>query len=475
MTDTRRLHAFTDDALGTLDATGVAEAVAAGAISCEEAVSAAIDRAEAVEALGAVAFSDYERARGLARSAGVGVFAGVPTFIKDNTDYAGLPCRNGSLAVPDRIVERNAAFTDQFLSTGLICLGKSAMPEFGFNASTEFADDRPPTRNPWDINRSSGASSGGSAALVAAGVVPIAHANDGGGSIRIPAAACGLVGLKLTRNREVLDAHAAQMPVNIVSNGALTRTVRDTAAFVAQLERYRPAPKLRPVGSVTGPSARRLRVGVMYQALPGAQVDVPTTDAVSDTAHLLSELGHHVTDIGLPLPAAELERFADDFAHYWKLLGFSLQHFGSATMAKGFDGSKTESLTRGLAASFARSFWRTPKAVLGLRRTQARYHDIFADIDVLVSPVLAHITPELGHLSPTNPFDVLFPRLLAYVAFTPLNNASGGPAISLPLGRSDSGLPIGVQVAADHGDERTLLELAYELEAARPFARITDA
>lgn len=474
MSRSHRRHAFTDDALGDLDATGVAAAIAAGDISSAEAVAAAIARAEAVNPhLNAVQTPDYERATAFARSPGTGVFAGVPTVIKDNTDVAGLASNQGSLAVNATPAKRNAAVTDQYLSTGLISLGKSTMPEFGFNASTEY-EDLPPTRNPWDTEFSAGASSGGSAALVAAGVVPIAHANDGGGSIRIPAAACGLVGLKMTRGRELPDAHAKDMPVNLVSNGALTRSVRDTAHFAAQIERYRPAPSLRPIGLVEGPSPKRLRIGVVNRSLSEFPVDEATRAAVAETARRLADLGHDVREIGLPLPERDLTRFKDDFIHLWGLLAFGVQKFGSRVMSPDFDGDRTESLTRGLSSQFLRNAWRTPTALWRLRAAEAKYHNSFADLDAMVSPVVAHTTPELGYLSPANGFDVLFPRLIAYVAFTPLNNAAGGPAISLPLGRTATGMPLGVQISADHGDERTLLELAWELEADRPFARIQD-
>ncbi|SIR62908.1 amidase [Williamsia sterculiae] len=470
---TTRVHTFCDDALGDLDATALAAAIRSGEISAVEAVEAAIARADvANRTLNAIQVNDFDRARHLARSPGPGVFAGVPTFVKDNTDVAGLPSRQGSLAVAATPARRHAKFTDQYLSTGMVVLGKSTMPEFGFNASTEY-EALPPTRNPWNTDYSCGASSGGSAALVASGVVPIAHANDGGGSIRIPAAACGLVGLKFTRGREVPDAHAGEMPVNIVSNGVLSRTVRDTAAFLSQVERYRPVRSLPQVGLVAGPSNRRLRIGVVGRSLPEIPVDAATSTALHRAAERLAGLGHDVREVGLPLPEAEIRAFYDAFLHYWGLLGFSVQRFGSRVMGAGFDSSKTESLTRGLATMFVRNAVRTPQALWRLRRIEARARQAFTDVDVLLSPVVAHTTPELGYLSPANGFDVLLPRLLGYVGFTPLNNATGGPAISLPLDTTPDGLPLGLQLSADHGDERTLLELAYELEQVFGFPRIT--
>jgi amidase len=467
---TSRVHAFDDDALGDLDTVGVAAAIASGDISAREAAEAAIARAEHVNPdLNAIQLRDFDRALAAAERPGQGVFAGVPTFIKDNTDVAGLPSDQGSLAVKAQPAVANAPFTDQFLSAGFTVLGKSTMPEFGFNATTEYAT-LPPTRNPWNTGYSAGASSGGSAALVASGVVPIAHANDGGGSIRIPAAACGLVGLKPTRGRVVAAAEAAKLPIDIISNGVLTRTVRDTAHFMAATQAYLAAPTLPSLGLVEGPSERRLRIGLIVDSVTGVPTDADTRKAVMATSDLLGSLGHDVVEVPLPVDRA----FMENFKHYWGLLAFSTQHFGRRVMGPDFDKTLTDPLTRGLAGRFIRQAWRTPTAIRGLKRSEARYRAAFTDVDVIASPTLGYATPELGFLSPAVDFPVMFERLVQYAAFTPLNNAAGGPAISLPLGRSSMDLPIGVHFSADHGDEQTLLELAYELEATRPFARIQD-
>ena len=467
---TARVHAFGDDALGDLDTVGVAAAIAGRDISAREAAEAAIQRASVVNpTLNAIQHPDFDRGLESARTPASGVFSGVPTFVKDNTDFAGLPSDQGSLAVKARPAAAHHEFTRQLLSTGVTVLGKSTMPEFGFNATTEY-ETLPPTRNPWNTGYSPGASSGGSAALVAAGVVPIAHANDGGGSIRIPAAACGLVGLKPTRGRVVAAAEAARLPVDIISNGVVTRTVRDTAHFLAATQTYRAASGLKPLGLVEGPVSRRLRIGLIVDSITGVPTDDDTRKAVLATADTLASLGHDVREVELPVD----RRFMEDFKHYWGLLAFSTQHFGRRVMSPDFDKTLTDPLTRGLARRFARQAWRTPMALRGLKRSEQSYRAAFAEVDLILSPTLGYVTPELGYLSPAVEFPVMFERLVQYAAFTPLNNAAGGPAISLPLGRSSADMPIGVHFSADHGDEQTLLELAYELEAARPFARIQD-
>ncbi len=456
------------DELARLDAVGLAAAIAAGDVSALEATDAAIARAEALNPhLNAFVVTDFDRARAHASSPGKGVFSGVPTVIKDNTDVFGLPTRQGSRAIPANPADADEAFTTSFRETGVVILGKSTLPAYGFNASTEFDGGDEPTRNPWNLDYSTGASSGGSAALVAAGVIPIAHANDGGGSIRIPAAACGLVGLKGTRGRIVDPHESASLPVNILANGIVSRSVRDTAAFFTAAEAYKPAIGLPAVGHVEGPNDRRLRIGLLLDSVNGTRTDDETRAAVQDTAQLLEKLGHQVVEVVPPVG----DRFMADFAHYWAMLAFSVQKFGKRLYAKDFDAKQLDPLTNFLAKRFLRNVLRTPRAISGLRKTTAQYAAAFdqAGIDAVLSPTLCHTTPKLGHLSPDVEFPEMFDRLMRYVGFTPLQNASGAPGISLPGGQTAEGLPIGIHLGARFGQERTLLELAYELEAERPF------
>jgi amidase len=472
MTAPGRVHAFTDDVLGESDATEVAEMIRAGKASATEVCEAAVSRVQAVQPLvNAVEYADYDCAlESTRRSApGNGLFGSVPTFVKDNIDVAGLPTNHGTDAFVAKPARSDSEFVTQLKALGLVVLGKSRLPEFGFSATTEYPH-RDPVRNPWNLVYSAGASSGGSAALVATGAVPIAHANDGGGSIRIPAAACGLVGLKPTRGRLVADVLERRMPVPIAAQGVLTRSVRDTARFYAGAEAYWRNPKLPPVRVVEGPSRTRLRVGVVVDSVNGKPTDRETRATVLSTAELLAGLGHEVEEIANPVP----RRFVEDFSLYWALLGLLVSSGGRRTFGPEFDVERTENLTKGLAQTCRQQLRRVPGMLYRLRRTVRAYRAIFGRYDVLLSPVLCHTTPLLGELAPTLPFDELFPRLQAYVGFTPLNNASGGPAISLPLGQTSDGRPIGCHISADIGDDRTLLELAYELEAAQPWPRIQD-
>ncbi|MDT3398621.1 amidase [Streptomyces sp. B1866] len=463
-----RVHAFGDDALADHDAVALAALIRGREVSPREAAEAAAARVAKVDPrLNAVVY-DAETPTEPSGPAAEGPFAGVPTYVKDNTAVRGMPTGHGSRAVVPHPAARHGAFARQFLSAGFTVLGKSRMPEFGLNASTEFAEDRP-TRNPWHTGYSCGASSGGAAALVASGAVPLAHANDGGGSIRIPAACCGLVGLKPTRGRLVDGEVGRGLPINVVAEGVVTRSVRDTAAFFAAADRYWRNPALPALELVEGPSDRRLRVGLILETVNGAPIDAPTRAAVEATARALEKLGHRVEPAALPVGPG----FVRDFVAYWGLLSFLISTFGKR-LHPGFDARRLDGLTRGLRALYLRRALGTPGTLYRLGAVRRAYAETFGPYDVVVSPVLTHTTPRLGHLSPRVPFDDLLERLVDYVGFTPLHNVSGAPGLSLPGGVTDAGLPVGVHLSGRHGDERTLLEVAFALEQERPWRRIQD-
>ncbi|BBX82386.1 amidase [Mycolicibacterium aubagnense] len=460
------IHAFGDDALGDHDAVGLSRLVRDMQVSPDELAAAATARAQLVDpTLRAVACETTPRHS----TDPDAEFFGVPTFIKDNTDVAGLPTTHGSEAFTAGPAKKDGVYATQFLSAGMTLIGKTRMPEFGFNATTEYMTEEP-VRNPWHTEYSVGASSGGSAALVAAGVVPIAHANDGGGSIRIPAACAGLVGLKPSRGRHRDGEQVSHLPINMISEGVLTRSVRDTATYLAACENHWRNPTLVPIGRVCGPAQRTLRIGVLFDSVTGESVDDATRAAVEDTAALLEAAGHVVEPITLPVTS----QFADDFVQYWALLADLAVGTGRLILDRSFDAGRADGLSLGLRAHHRRNLHRTPGALLRLRGVAAQYARMFARHEAVLSPVLSHTTPRIGHLSPTVDFPVLIDRLRRYVAYTPLNNIAGTPAISLPLHRSPDGLPVGVQLSAAYGDERTLLELAFLLEAERPFARIQE-
>jgi amidase len=464
----QRVHAFGDDALGDLDATGVADAIRAGRVSRADVVEAAIARTEAVNpALNGLAYEAFAQARASA-SAGAadGFFGGVPTFIKDNVDVAGQPTMQGTDAWVPWDALADGEFTRLYLASGLVSLGKTQLSEFGFSASAEHPR-LGPVRNPWDTDYTAGASSSGSGAFVAAGVVPIAHANDGGGSIRIPASCNGLVGLKPSRGRLPLDPEVRRMPLVIVTNGVLTRSVRDTAAFYRESERIWRNPKLAPVGDVTRPGRQRLRIAVLTRSVQ-RECSPEVRELTLKSASLLEELGHRVEHIDEPpVPAS----FAEDFVLYWGMLAMVMVRAGRRAFGDTFDRTRLDSLTLGLDRHVSRHLHRLPLAIVRLRRLRRRTAQFFATYDAVLTPTLADETPRVGYLAPTD-YQQVMDRLTSWVAFTPLQNVTGEPAISLPLAQSADGMPVGMMLAADMGQEALLLELAYELEDARPWARI---
>jgi amidase len=379
-----------------------------------------------------------------------------------------MPTRDGTDAWTPRPAPADGDFARSYLGAGLVALGKTQLSEFGFSASAEHPR-LGPVRNPWNTAHTAGASSSGSGAFVAAGVVPIAHANDGGGSIRIPAACNGLVGLKPSRGRLPLDKAMRQMPLRIVANGVLTRSVRDTAAYYREAERLQRNPKLPPIGDVTGPGGRRLHIAVCTESI--ARESSPEIREVTmKTSALLESLGHRVTEIANPVPAS----FMNDFLLYWSLLAFALVRGGPRTFGPSFDKTKLDNLTLGLEQLAGRNLVRMPLVIGRLARTRRTIARLAASYDVLLTPTVADVTPRIGHLDPTAPYEQIIDRLIDWVAFTPLQNVTGDPAISLPLGQSADGLPVGMMFAAPVGQERLLLELAYELEEAQAFPRIQD-
>lgn len=395
-----------------------------------------------------------------------GAFSGVPTFIKDNEAVEGAPILHGSRGLPKRPSEKNSPFIDQFLSLGFNKLGTTTMPEFGLTGTTE-ALLYGPTHNPWRLGFSPGGSSGGSAALVSAGVVPIAHANDGGGSTRIPASCCGLVGLKPSRGRLIDMEGAGFFPVRIVHQGMLSRSVRDTAVFYHAAERHYRNAALPEIGMVTRPG-RRLRVGFFTDLDEATPSHPDCVAAVSEAAKLLQDLGHSVEPVVRPFD----DGFLEDFFLLWSMLAFAVTRLGTRLVDPEFDKTKVEDFTEGLAGYFKENIHKAPAAVWRLRKFAHRYARSFDEYDVLMNPTVAMPPPEHGYIGPEVPFDTALERLKWFIPFTPTQNVSGSPAISLPLGRSSDGMPLGVQLAAPLGDERTLLELALEIEAAAPWPRL---
>jgi amidase len=465
------------DALGDLDATALADLVRRDEVKAVELVDAAIARIEGLDwQLNSVIHRQFERARGDAAGPLTdGPFSGVPFLFKDlGCEEAGEPHHQGMRALRDAAwrATDDGELARAFRSAGLIPLGRTNVPELALMGTTE-PDAYGPTHNPWDLRRSPGGSSGGSAAAVAAGLVAAAHATDIAGSIRIPAAQCGLVGLKPTRGR-VVSGRAGDYAVGMNTEGVLTRTVRDTAGLLdAIAERSSsspwPAPPLpAPLVDDVGADPGRLRVGLCGRAFNGVDVDGGCAAAANDAACLLEQLGHDVEE-DAPATLFEPDLLAGARALLATHAAAELDAW-SARLGRTLAEADVEPLTwlmveQGRAVSGA--------AVLALLDRQ---HELTArasswwrgptgdGYDVLVTPATAEPGPPLGAYK-----QGYTPGRAG--AFTRVFNVTGQPALSLPLGWPDDGMPRGVQLVAAYGREDVLVRLAAQLEAAAPWAQ----
>lgn len=450
--------------LARLDACAQAALVRSGDLAPHEPVEAAILRIEALDpSLNAVSACAFEVALASARRLDprLGPLAGAPWLAKEGLDYPGLPTRFASRLFADAPPATDAfPFARRLDAAGLVAVGKSAAPEFALLPSTEPVLYGP-TRNPWDLGHSVGGSSGGAAAAVAAGLTPVAHASDGGGSIRIPAACCGVFGLKPSRFRNVRARGHHVVEDLLVGDSLLSRSVRD-AHMAAWITAAAPQP----------PARRRalepLRIAVSLAGLDGEAPDPEVAAAVLAAARLCADLGHAVETVTPPIdgPAA-----AQAFKVLWGYLAQEAAGLAGPRLAGRAVDDVLEPWTLGLAAwgrtldasQLERALAATAAASAGM----AAFHKTW---DVVLSPVTRTPPPSLGWLAPDTPFDTLMARMFDYVAYTPLQNLTGAPAFSAPLGRTATGLPIGVMAAAARDDDERLIQLAYQLEEAGPWA-----
>lgn len=470
--------------IARLDAIGLAERIRAGEISPLEAVDQAIARIERLNpVLNAVIHERFERARSEASSAELpdGPFRGVPFLLKDLAAFsAGDPFHQGMRFLRERgwRETRDSFLAARFRAAGLVLLGKTNTPELGLLPTTE-PEAFGPTRNPWDLNRSPGGSSGGSAAAVAARLVPAAHGSDGGGSIRIPASACGLVGLKPSRGRITMGPHAGEGLGGVSNEGVLTRSVRDTAALLdvaagpAPGDPYQAPPPERPYAQEVGRPAGRLRVGLLRR-MPAdvAPVHADCVAAVDHAARLLESRGH-VVEESHPAALDERPEGTPPFLVVWSVRAAAALEMLSRRTGAEIGEKEVEPQTWWLV-ELGRSFSGTQLAVAlaGIHAHTRRLAAWWAEgFDVLLTPTLAEPPLPLGDFGPV-PGDPL--RGLARAgfssAFTSPFNQSGQPAISLPLYWTETGMPIGIQLAAAYAREDLLLRLAAELEEASPWA-----
>ncbi len=460
------------------DGLGLAELVRNGEVTAGELLENALAGIEALNPkLNGVTARLDDRARAeIAAGLADGPFTGVPFVLKElGIQCQGAPSRCGSKLTEDLVAVADSELMRRFRAAGLVTTGMSATPEFGFNPTTESVFYGP-TRNPWDPGRTPGGSSGGSAAMVAAGVLPLAHANDAGGSIRVPASCCGLVGLKPTRGRvptgpgfgDWLHGYAVELGV--------TRSVRDTAALLDAVQ----GPDIGPP-NIIAPPARpyldectrppgRLRIGFTGTPINGCAIHPHVSDALANTVGLLETLGHELVPVA----------FGTDWQHYFE----QLVVLWSSYVAWSIDGVANALKRTPSLENLERVTWELYRHGRSLSATDmqnalANFNVVcrqtgamFEQFDVLLTPTLAQPPLTLGTLD-QNAIGVdareWTRQVFNWVPFTPLYNTTGQPAISLPLQWSPDGLPLGMQFAAKLNDEATLIRLAAQLESAHPW------
>jgi amidase len=462
----KKVSAFTDDSLSNHDAVEISRLIAKGELCSLDVIRDSIARSRRVNPLlNAVVTDSFDQAVSEGKGYLAGPFTGVPTFFKDNEQVYGLPTLRGSRAIRSEPSEVSSALVSMFETLGMVSLGKSTMPEFGLTASTESLLSGA-TCNPWDISRTPGGSSGGAAALVASGVVPLAHGNDGGGSIRVPAACCGIVGFKPTRDRLGVLPASKMVPIKLFTQGVLTRTVRDTAVFYQEAEKIFKNTLLPEIGRVPASPSRPLKIACISN-LPGKapSLEPDVYDALLQTAGLCTELGHHVELIDNPFPV----KLFHDFAIYWAMLAFIAKFYSKKIFLTEIDKKKIEPFTTSLTRFFMARSVTLPAVIRRLGKFTAIYEQVMDTYDIILSPTTCQAAPKIGYLSPELPFSKLYDRLEQFVPFTCYQNISGAPGISMPLHKDKQGLPIGMHFGGKYGMDSELLALAYQIEEVCPF------
>jgi amidase len=460
------------------DALAQAAAVAAEEVSALELVAAAIARIEALDPqLGVIVSERFDRAR--VEAAGPlpdGPFRGVPFLLKDAVQQSeGDRYQHGTALLRDHplVSTADTGLTHRFRRAGLVQLGRTKVPELTMSPTTEplaFG----PAHNPWDLARSPGGSSGGSAAAVAAGLVPVAHANDMGGSIRIPASCCGLVGLKPSRARTTLAPDWGQYWGPLTHEHVVTRTVRDSAAMLDAIagavpgDLYEAPPASRPwLDEVAEQEVPRLRVGLALDTHNGLPVAPECIAAATRVAALLEELGHHVE----PFDAVTMHDAAGPASMGAVIAASVARDIGQWEALLGVEATDLEPLTA-MSLAWGRSMTAVEHVehLDVLARWSRRIAQATGPYDIVVSPTMAILPPLLGTLSGAHPIEEVAPGWTAMASFAIPFDISGQPAITLPLHTSEEGLPVGVQFAAAYGREDLLFRLAGQIERALPWA-----
>jgi len=480
------------------DAVGLAELVRKKEVSPAELLEEAIARSERLHPqLNAVVIRMHELARSqIERGLGEGSLRGVPLLLKDLASaYAGVPLRGASKFYENNVPEEHGALVERYLAAGLVVFGKTNTSEWGILPTTESALYGP-CHNPWKHGHTVGGSSGGAAAVVAARIVPAAHGGDAGGSIRIPASACGVFGLKPTRGRNPMGPDGSERAHGLGAEHVITVSVRDSAAFLdvsagpEDVAPYWAPPKTVSYLEETKREPGKLRVAYTTQPILPAELDPEVIRATEDAAKLLRSLGHDVVEAHPPVDAHETARCF--FILYCSAVGGEMET-AKKLVGRAPYADEVEPLTRimGMIGTKILSAGELSAAIRALQTTARAVHRFHRDYDILLAPTLGRPPVKHGVLGPhgferalqdrvsrhglsallriPGILDRAIARAYGFAPSTPIANVTGQPSMSVPLWWSSEGLPIGVCMTARFGEEATLFRLAAQLEAARPW------
>lgn len=463
-----------DDSYKNLDALAIADLVRRGEVSALEVLDTTLKQIEAINpALNAIVTPLYDEAR-QAIEAGLpdGPFTGVPYVFKELVvSVAGTPTTAASRLYAGNMATADSEIVTRCRRAGLVVIGKTNSSEFGLSATTEpklFG----PTKNPWNLKHTPGGSSGGSAAATAAGIVPMGHASDGGGSIRIPASCCGLFGLKPTRARITAGPEGGEGLAGLAMQHAVTRSVRDSAALLDCTagpmagDPYFPPPPDHTYLEATKRDPDRLRIGFSIKAPNGAQIDPECSEATLAAAKLCEALGHEVVEAELDF---DIEAVQEGFLAVFQ--ANTMANVARATGGELPQEGLIEPLTRAIAErGLAMSAPEYIRNLQVLHRESRKIARFFTQYDIWLTPTLAQLPPKIGYFDTSaSSVDEWQAKLFAFIPITFLFNVTGQPAMSIPLGQSKNNLPIGCHFAARYGEEELLFSLAGQLERAAPW------
>ena len=457
------------------DATALAGLIATRKVSAKEVLETAIARAEHVNpSINAIVHTQYDQARAaVAAGPASGPLSGVPYLIKDLGFFQmGEPATFGSSLFRDFVADHDSAYVRRCKEAGLIIIGRSSSPEFGLNPNTE-PRLYGPCRNPWQLGRSAGGSSGGAAATVVAGILPVAHATDGGGSIRIPAAQCGVFGLKPSRGRVSLAPDTGEGWGGLSIGHVVSRSVRDSALMLDCTAGAEPGdPYMAPPPECSfvaclGRPPKKLKIAVSLTDHRGGKLHSECTKAVTAAAKLCAQLGHTVDEVPIAphLVALRPMNSRISAANTARALGLRWKALGREPNSNDVEAVTWAVYRRGLKVGAIDYV----EAIAAAHTIGRKFAAFLANWDVLLTTTLPAPPPPLGYFDQNGDAETFVARVTEYLSITPLHNATGTPAMSVPLHWTADGLPVGVHFAARYGEEATLLRLAAELETAQPW------